>query len=103
MIIFFAWQAACGQLAPVCSNHSVLSRFPSGGSCTSEIKTVAEWEMRRSDIMVGVQALMGELPSRKNLPPLDVRVKKSIALRPIAAKSRRSPTALALPICSWYG
>ena len=58
---------------PICSNHSDLTNFPAGDSCSTPIKSIADWEVRRRDIMVGVQALMGELPSRSHLPPLDVQ------------------------------
>ena len=59
---------------PICSNHSDLTTFPAGDSCSTPIKSIADWEVRRRDIMVGVQALMGELPSRTHLPPLDVQL-----------------------------
>ena len=63
---------------PICSNHSDLSTYPTpDGKCTSTIATVAEWERRRDDILVGVQAMMGSLPPQHAYPPLDLRIEST--------------------------
>ena len=55
--------ATLGVVPPVCTNHSDLSTYPTpDGKCASAIATVADWEQRRDDILVGVQAMMGSLP-----------------------------------------
>ncbi|MGQ9590266.1 MAG: alpha/beta hydrolase family protein [Planctomycetota bacterium] len=37
------------------------------------VETAADWAVRRRAILEGMQAVMGELPDRSRLPPLDVR------------------------------
>ena len=65
---------------PVCSNHSDLSTCPTpDGKCSSAIATVADWERRRDDILVGVQAVMGSLPPQHAYPPLDVHLELTLA------------------------
>jgi dienelactone hydrolase len=38
------------------------------------VKTAADWNHRRRDILAGMEEAMGKLPDRSRLPPLDVKV-----------------------------
>lgn len=39
---------------------------------TKEVKSVADWEQRRKEVLENMQKVMGPLPDRNNLPPLNV-------------------------------
>lgn len=87
---------------PQCHNHSDLTTAPEpvtltsepvGGatlasSCTTPVKTAADWERRRADIMVGAQAAMGDLPSRATLPDLNIITESSITLKDGIVRSK---------------
>ena len=55
------WADSPAITMPKCSNHSDLTRFPAptGGGCDGVVRSVADWEARRSDIIVGAKAVMG--------------------------------------------
>lgn len=42
------------------------------------VKTTADWNKKRLQILDGMQAAMGCLPDRSNLPPLDVKIRESV-------------------------
>lgn len=42
------------------------------------VKTMAQWEQKRNQILDSMQAVMGKLPSRANLPSLDIQVIDSL-------------------------
>jgi hypothetical protein len=56
---------------PTCTNHTDLSVYPTDGeegrSCTTLIRTAADWDKRRTDILVGFQAATGNLPARATM------------------------------------
>jgi dienelactone hydrolase len=52
-------------------------RDASGGR--QSVQTPADWDRRRADVLSRMQAVMGELPDRSKLPPLDVRVSEEVA------------------------
>jgi len=70
------------------------------------VKTEKDWETRRLEILDGMQEVMGRLPDRTNLPPLDIQVRhvleemtfvrKTIQLT--AAEGESVPAYLYLPI-----
>src|SRR5215211_2105760 len=41
------------------------------------VRTAADWDKRRADVLGRMQAVMGELPDRSKLPPLDLRVSET--------------------------
>src|SRR6188474_2059977 len=43
------------------------------------VRSAADWDRRRADVLVRMQQVMGELPDRSKLPPLDMRVSEEIA------------------------
>ena len=42
------------------------------------VKSPAEWETKRQQILEGMELAMGELPGRTNLPPLAIQIKDSV-------------------------
>ncbi len=42
------------------------------------VKTVAEWQQRRAEIMLGVQAVMGKFPGKEKQCALDVKVEDEV-------------------------
>lgn len=59
------------------SNHVLLS-YKDTYEPEKPVKTLDEWSKKRSQILSGMQQAMGELPSRANLPPLDIQVTDSL-------------------------
>src|SRR5690606_32758985 len=42
------------------------------------VKTMNQWQKKRHQILDSMQAIMGELPERENLPKLDIKIKDSL-------------------------
>jgi len=71
-----------------------------------EIKTEKDWELRRQEILHAMQEVMGTLPDRTNLPPLNIRVdavqeEKTFVRKTIrftAAENETVPAYLYLPL-----
>ena len=42
------------------------------------VRTIADWERRRAEILRGMQEVMGPLPGREKLCPLDMRVEEEV-------------------------
>jgi hypothetical protein len=69
------------------------------------VKTVAEWEKKKSQILDSMQAVMGKMPSRKNLPSLDIQVIDSLkevnytryTINFAVAENERLPALLYVP------
>lgn len=51
-----------------------LLQYRSGPNQVAPVKTIADWQHRRGEILAGVQAVMGPLPGPDRRVPLDVRV-----------------------------
>jgi len=70
------------------------------------VKTIYQWEIKRKQILDSMQAVMGKLPDRSNLPPFDIRVidssKNDIYSRYrinfVVAENERIPANLYVPI-----
>lgn len=65
--------------APAYANHSNLLTFIDGDGEERDVRTVGDWKRRRAHILLGMQAAMGPLPERSDLPPLDVRDHERVA------------------------
>jgi dienelactone hydrolase len=50
--------------------------YRDGSNHLREVKTKADWEQRRSEILRGMQAVMGPLPGNEKRCPLDVKVEE---------------------------
>lgn len=54
--------------------HDDLSWFLDAQGHKQPVKSVADWEKRRVDILKHMQDVMGPLPDRSHLPPLDLKI-----------------------------
>jgi len=69
------------------------------------VKTIADWEKKRNQILDSMQAVMGKLPSRANLPSLDIQVIDSLnginytryTINFVVAENERLPALLYVP------
>ena len=59
-------------------NHRDLLVYADKSGELKPVKTVADWQHRRADILKGIEEAMGPLPSRDQLPSLDVKVSDEI-------------------------
>ena len=66
-----------GQAAIAKHTHPALVSLSSGGS--RPIRTRAEWEKLRAQVLLGMQEVMGPLPGPERRVPLDMRVTEEIA------------------------
>ncbi len=57
--------------------HQRLDWYPDGVE-TLPIETKEDWEIRRAAIMKGFERVIGKMPSRKDLPDLDVQVTEKV-------------------------
>jgi dienelactone hydrolase len=56
-----------------------LSWYRDESGTRQAVKTPADWDRRRADVLARMQKVMGDLPDRSKLPPLDMRVSEEIA------------------------
>jgi pimeloyl-ACP methyl ester carboxylesterase len=59
--------------APQYAEHQDLSYVLDDHGTRTSIDSVADWELRRSHILAGMQEVMGPLPPASAAPPLDMR------------------------------
>lgn len=55
-------------------HHADLSQYVDANGQLRPIQSVADWEIRRGQILEGVQSAMGSLPAKESKVPLDVKV-----------------------------
>ena len=72
-------QAEPAQIAERYRDHRQLTSYIDDAGREHPIQTRDDWAVRRRHILAGMQAAMGELPSRENLPPLDVQILETVA------------------------
>ncbi len=97
----FAYTAA--QSNPV--QPGLLSYIDVSGH-TKPVKTTAAWRIKRGQILDSLQAVMGPLPGRLNLPPMDVRYLDSVkgnnyvryTISFTVAKKEKLPAYLYIPV-----
>ena len=85
--------------------HSDLSVFRAADGTVQPVKSPEDWSQRRLQILDGMQAAMGPLPSRSHLPAFDVRITEDVrrgdvrrvTLTIAAEGSDRLPIDLYLP------
>ena len=63
----------CGQQPPRL-NHADLSVYRDAAGVLQPIRTAQDWQLRRQQILLGMQEAMGPLPQRNTGLPFDVRV-----------------------------
>lgn len=64
--------------APLKASHQSLGWFPGEKGEPKPVVTLQDWEHRRAAILEGFESAAGKLPSRENLPDLDVNVTEQI-------------------------
>jgi dienelactone hydrolase len=72
--------------APVYREHQDLSYYLDSRGVRHPIRTVADWEIRRSHILAHMQAVMGPLPKPAVPIPLDVQILNEQTLGPIVRR-----------------
>ena len=79
LLILLPWIAVpvVADNRPIASypDHRDLSVYRDENGVMRPIRTPADWAIRRSHILAGMQEAMGPLPDRANLPPMDVQVR----------------------------
>ena len=79
--VFFALLAVAWSLSASAveyPDHSNLLVRRDAKGVEHPVKSPEDWAKRRAHILEGMQAAMGPLPSRANLPPLDIEVTKTV-------------------------
>jgi predicted esterase len=56
------------------SHKSDLMHYRDSSGSLKPVKTKADWNIKRSQIIEGMELAMGKLPDRSNLPPFDMQV-----------------------------
>lgn len=59
-------------------SHQELDWYPESDGTVLPVQSVADWEKRRAAILTGFQEASGPLPSRENLPALDIAVEETV-------------------------
>ncbi len=54
--------------------------FHDATGAVKDVRTVAEWQLRRAEILRGMQTVMGKLPGDEKRCPLDVRIEEETAV-----------------------
>jgi len=94
---------------PVYREHQDLSYYLDAQGTRHPIRSVADWEIRRAQILAHMEEVMGPLPKPAHPIPLDVRTLESASLGPIIRRkidyhtdsaSRRVAAYLFLPASS---
>lgn len=70
--------AIAEETAAPAKSHQSLTWAPDASGIPLPLKTLGDWERRRTAILAGFEEAAGKLPSRDNLPDLDVRVSERI-------------------------
>src|SRR5436189_175385 len=74
LVFIVAIQVAIAAAPPKDSGHEDLSYYLQGDGARVPIRTAADWERRRAQIIVGMEQVMGPLPRPAVPVPLDVQV-----------------------------
>jgi dienelactone hydrolase len=70
--------AAADDAAPIYPEHQDLGYYLDGKGTKHDIRTVADWEIRRRHVLANMQLVMGPLPDRTKLEPLAPRDLESV-------------------------
>ncbi len=79
-------RAAGADKAPVYREHQDLSYYLDSQGRRHPIRTVADWQIRRSHILAHMQTVMGPLPRPAVPVPLDVQTLNEARLGPIVRR-----------------
>ncbi len=73
IVLLAKHMALAAESPPIYQEHHDLSYYLDGQGAKLPIKTIADWEKRRRHILANMQLVMGPLPDRRLLPPLESR------------------------------
>lgn len=101
-VTFFAWLSSAAEPGGVDHRNPMVLRDANG---ERPVRTAEDWAARRAGILEGVQAAMGKLPERADLPPLDVKVLREVkgegfarqAITYVVERTDRVPAHLYVP------
>jgi pimeloyl-ACP methyl ester carboxylesterase len=90
---------------PAAVDHSRLMVYWTADGQEHPVQTAADWAIRRRQIIAGMEKVMGKLPDRSKLPPLDVKVIERVerdsfirlGITYLGADNARIPAHLYLP------
>jgi dienelactone hydrolase len=82
----FSCLATAADSAPLYSEHQDLSYYLDSQGRRHPIRTIADWEIRRSHILAHMQTVMGPLPRPAHPVPLDVRILEETRLGPLVRR-----------------
>jgi dienelactone hydrolase len=99
--------AHAGDAPPTYHEHQDLGYYLDAHGTKHAVRTLADWEIRRTHVLAHLQDVMGPLPHPARPVPLDVRTLESVSLGPIERRkidyhtdsaSRRVSAYLFLPV-----
>jgi dienelactone hydrolase len=71
---FAGFGLAADDPTPTYPEHQKLNYYLDSAGQKHEIKSIADWEIRRKHILANMQVVMGPLPDRSKLAPLDIKI-----------------------------
>ena len=74
----FHGAAAADSAKPSRLDRNDLLTFHTPGGKTSKVQTAADWQMRRAEILAGMQEVMGPLPGADKCCALDMQIEEEI-------------------------
>ncbi len=77
MVIIFAF-AENPALAQSAAERSPLMQFADANGRPGGVKSPDDWQIKCGQIRDGLQQVMGPLPDRENLPPLDMQIRETV-------------------------
>ncbi len=75
IVLIFNFSHAGDGNKPLPANHQRLDYYLDSNREEQAVKTKADWQIRRLQVLQGFQKVAGQLPSRESMPDLDIRVK----------------------------
>jgi dienelactone hydrolase len=85
-VMFAIWTAAFTARQKQNVSHQDLSYFRDEQGARQPIKTKADWNLRRQQILRGLEEALGSLPPPKQRVPLDVQVTETVKIGNITRK-----------------
>lgn len=101
-VTFFARLSSAAEPGGVDHRNPMVLRDANG---ERPVRTAEDWAARRAGVLEGMQAAMGKLPERADLPPLDVKVLREVkgegfarqAITYVVERTDRVPAHLYVP------
>lgn len=74
--VAFGWTASAAPAAAGRLDRANLLEYRNAEGAIVPVRSIADWQHRRAEIVAGAEAVMGPLPGRDKRVPLDVRVEE---------------------------